>query len=154
MIINQRSNSHWQLVIVSSQATDTVLKNGVLLLFLHKYFPDIQPSQWFRLDFDSLIKQDIFGTCLMQKSEKLVSFLKFCCHASLTGDSPKGWDRVLDSLNETTSVVIFAYAKSIMLTNQNRTIINVHLSKQRTQDYDAEVFIAKTKETVYTSIKL
>ena len=148
MIINQQSDYHWQLVLVTNQAVDKILATGILYLFLQKHFPNIQHCKNHRIDLDKLSKQDIFGTCLMQRQDRLVSHLKQTCYDSLIGKDIPHWDSVLNALSETSSVHIYAYAKSISLSTQKRIFINAHISEQRNQTFDNEVFIAKTKETV------
>ena len=153
MIINQQSQYHWQLVLVTHQDKEKVLQNGVLLLFLTKHFPNIAPTKWCHTDFDVLSSKDIFGTCLMQQNDKLVAYLKQFCYDNMTGKSIHGWDNILDALAETSALSVYAYAKSISLSTQKRIFINAHMAVQRTQEFDNEVFIAKTKESVYKSIK-
>jgi len=153
MIINQQSQYHWQLVLVTHQDTERVLQNGVLLIFLNKHFPNIAPTKWCHTDFDVLASKDIFGTCLMQQNDKLAAYLKQCCYDSMIGKSIHGWTNILDALAETSALSVYAYAKSISLSTQKRIFINAHMTTQRTQEFDNEVFIAKTKESVYKSIK-
>ena len=150
MIINQQSHYHWQLVLVTSQTPMKTLQNGVLFLFLNQHFPNIAPNKWCQIDFEALEAQDIFGTCLMPKNEKLVAHLKHCCYDNMTGNSIKGWNKILSSIIETSAVTVYAYAKSTPLSTQKRIFINAYMTIQRNQEFDNEVFIAKTKESVIT----
>ena len=129
MIVNQQSNFHWQLVLVTAQDPEIVLRNGLLFLFLTKHFPNVLPSKWYRIDFESLSNQDILGTCLMQRNEKLIAYLKHCCHENMIGNDISDWNKVLNSVSET-STNFFAYAKTISLSTQKRIFINAYMAKR------------------------
>ena len=144
--MNQKSQYHWQLVLVTNQSDDSVLKNGVLLLFLQKHFPNIEPNKNYRANLVALSQNDIFGTCLMPQNDKLVAYLKHCCYDNLRGIDIPEWDFVLDSVSTTSCASVYAYLKTIPLSNQKRLFLNAYITKQRTQEFDNEIFIAKTKE--------
>ena len=148
MIVNQKTQYHWQLIVVTKKAPIEILKNGMLFLFLHSQFPSVAPNAQIKIDFAQLTGKDIFGTCLMQKTNAMVASLKQQCLVNFTEDSSNEWSLILSQSQFTSAAYFMSYAKNYLSSTQNRIVIEAFISKRRSKEYDSEVQKATKQESM------
>ena len=147
MIVNQISQYHWQLALVSNKDHDLVVKTGTVYLFLTKFFPDTQPEYELHVDFSTLFKVDICGSCFVRTNRSLVAILKGQCLRVLGHYRvPHNWNKILDGFLHTSSGQFYSNATFQEFTNRTKIIINAFIAKKASTDYKAEISAARRKD--------
>ena len=133
---------------MTKKAPMEILQNGLLFLFLHSQFPSILPNSQIRMDLSQLRNKDILGTCLMQKTNTMVAYLKQQCLSNFNEDASDDWKQLLNQSQYTSAAYFMTYAKTEILSTQKRIIINAFITKQWSKEYDSEVKEATKKVSV------